>query len=165
MVTKLFNIYLLATKLRQGNVLHLSVILFTGGGVCHKRPPRHTTPQTHHHSLWTHHPLWTSHPLPLNTPRPLDTPPPLDTSPPTRAVDAGIRSTSGRYASYWNAFLCSHDFDAKKSGRYKQVLVLNELVTNRTHCSGTRTSILLSLDSNKTPHKTFQKHNLFQVFK
>ena len=42
--------------------LHLSVILFTGGGVCHTPPGRHL-------------------------PR------------------AGIQSTSGRYASYWNAIL------------------------------------------------------------
>ena len=58
-----------------------------------------------------------------------------------------------------------NDNGVNKSGRYKQVLALNELVTNWTYCNGTRTSISLSLDSNKTLHKTFQKHNLSQVFK
>ena len=51
--------------------LHLSVILFTGGGSGTPAPlGRHSSGQT---------PPW--------------------------AVHAGIRSTSGRYASYWNAFL------------------------------------------------------------
>ena len=58
-----------------------------------------------------------------------------------------------------------YDFGTKKSVPCKQVLVLNELVTSWTYCNGTRTSISLSLDSNKTLHKTFQKHNLSQVFK
>ena len=31
--------------------------------------------------------------------------PPEQTPPPRRAADSSIRSTSGRYASYWNAFL------------------------------------------------------------
>ena len=32
-------------------------------------------------------------------------PPPEQTPPPPREADSSIRSTSGRYASYWNAFL------------------------------------------------------------
>ena len=41
---------------------------------------------------------WSRHPLPEQG---TDTPPP----PPPREADSGIQSTSGRYASYWNAFL------------------------------------------------------------
>ena len=62
-----------------------------GGGVVvshkalrHPTPPRSDTP-----------------PPP---PRP-DTPPPRTRHPPPGEADSGIRSTSGRYASYWNAFL------------------------------------------------------------
>ena len=36
----------------------------------------------------------------------LSTPPGTKYTPPCREADSGIRSTSGRYASYWNAFLC-----------------------------------------------------------
>ena len=78
------------TKLREGNVLHLSVILFTGGRGC--TPPGHTHSPGHTHP-WTHTPIWTS--------------PRLDTHPGHRRPCTHIpplRSTSGRYASYWNAF-------------------------------------------------------------
>ena len=42
---------------------------------------------------WGRHPRQTRHPLPL------------EQTPPLQEPDSGIRSTSGRYASYWNAFL------------------------------------------------------------
>ena len=84
-----------ATKLGQGNV-------FTG--VCDSVNRGGGLPQCmlgyHHH--------------PLRTPPPgADTPPeqiPLRNRPPQsrhppREADSGIRSTSGQYASYWNAFL------------------------------------------------------------
>ena len=61
--------------------LHLSVILFTGGGLPGKVPTRAGTPPGRY------------------TPRQV----PLRQVPP--AMHAGLRSTSGRYASYWNAFL------------------------------------------------------------
>ena len=63
-----------------GNVifLHLSVILFKGRGT------------------WTGTP-WQVHPPGRYTPQ--------QVPPPGPATHAGIRSTSGRYASYWNAFL------------------------------------------------------------
>ena len=35
-------------------------------------------------------------------------PPGLITPPPPQAAESGIRSTSGRYASYWNTFLWSY---------------------------------------------------------
>ena len=63
--------------------LHLSVILFTGGSA--------TPHPLGTHPLWAHTPLGTP-PLGTHTPHPLC------------IVHAGIRSTSGRYASYWNAF-------------------------------------------------------------
>ena len=79
----------------QGNISHPSVILFTGG-VCFSA-------------------CWDTTP-PEQTPRPQEqtpppprkqTPPGADTTTPPspREADSSIRSTSGRYASYWNAFL------------------------------------------------------------
>ena len=76
--------------------LYLSVILFTGGCLPHPQDQRQTPPGRH-------------------TPRP--TPPAqcvLGYTPPaqcmlgympSRAVHAGIQSTSRRYASHWNTFL------------------------------------------------------------
>ena len=89
--------------------LHLSVILFTGGGL-----PQHMLghPLQSRHPQ-SRHPPWEQTP-PVPTPRSRhlpweQTPPSLsrhpwaDTPPPE--ADSSIRSTSGRYASYWNAFL------------------------------------------------------------
>ena len=71
--------------------LQVSVILLIGGAA--PRPPTPTPPTT------TPTPGQTSprSDLPLNQTPPGQTPPP--------EADSGIRSTSGRYASYWNAFL------------------------------------------------------------
>ena len=65
-------------------------------------------------ACWIHTPSRSRHPPPLgaDTPSPgsrlplprEQTPPGADTPPP-RDADCSIRSTSGRYASYWNAFL------------------------------------------------------------
>ena len=47
-----------------------------------------------------------------------ETPPPPGPDPPPREADCSIRSTSGRYASYWNAFLfCmgEYNFGANES--------------------------------------------------
>ena len=41
-----------------------------------------------------------------NPPGPGRPPPGPGRPPPPREADSSIRSTSGRYASYWNAFLC-----------------------------------------------------------
>ena len=80
-------------------------------------PPGHTFP-------WADTPLG-RHPLgqtPLPTdPLQADNPPPTlgrhpgNTSP--CAVHAGIRSTSGLFASYWNAFLCSQKYFLKNCSR------------------------------------------------
>ena len=53
------------------------------------------------------HTPWTTYPpdyIPPRTTYPPDYIPPRTTYPP-QAADSSIRSTSGRYASYWNAFL------------------------------------------------------------
>ena len=82
--------------------LHLFVILFTGGMVVSHKALRQTPPgpdtppppppRTRHTHPPDQMPPWTRH----------TTPP--DQTPP-READSGIRSTSGRYASYCNAFL------------------------------------------------------------
>ena len=78
-------------------------------------PPwtRYNTPPPPHQA---HHPPDQAH-LPRTrhtTPRTRHTTPPRPDIPPgsrpPREADSGIRSTSGRYASYWNAFLFSWTF-------------------------------------------------------
>ena len=86
-------------------------------------PPEHTTPpdQAHHHPAsppdhqtpprtrhtpptdQAHHPPGPGTPPGPDTPQSRHPPPGANTPPPE--ADSGIRSTSGRYASYWNAFL------------------------------------------------------------
>ena len=124
-LTKASNIYRPQRSCGQGNIFtpvcH-SVHRGGGGVVClvrgvsHKAlrqtPPwtRHTIPprpgtHTPHPRPVTKPPDQTPHTPPgLDTPRP-DTHPPDQTPPPSREADSGIRSSSGRYASYWNAFL------------------------------------------------------------
>ena len=108
-----------ATKLPQGNVFTPVCHSVHGGSATHRCPladtPLANTP-------WSdpsiRHPLG-RHPLPRQThPPPGQTPPPLGRHPlpqaytpgktPSYAVHAGIWSTSGRYASYWNAIFFSH---------------------------------------------------------
>ena len=102
--------------------LHLSVILFTGGGMSETEPPRSRHPPRAD-TPWVRHPTRADTP-PEQTPPEQTTPgadtPPCQTPPKSRhppgadtplgqtplpAADSSIRSTSGRYASYWNAFL------------------------------------------------------------
>ena len=75
--------------------LHLFVILFTGEEWYPRRhwgrPPRQQIPPQRRHT-------------PPGADTPSDQTPPDQTHPPPEA-DSGIRSTGGRYASYWNAFL------------------------------------------------------------
>ena len=59
-------------------------------------PPKEQTPHQDQTPPWTRHPPGSRHP-------PDQTPPPR--SRPPWEADSGIRSTSGQYASYWNAFL------------------------------------------------------------
>ena len=87
--------------------LQASVILSTGGVSASVHPgippPREQTP------LVTDPPPGAdTHPA--DTPQEQTPPPPSRHTPP-READSGIRSMSGRYASYWNAFLfLLHDF-------------------------------------------------------
>ena len=65
--------------------------------------PLEQTPPQNRHPSWELAPPWSSTPW-EQTPPGADTPP--EQTPPLREADSGIRSMSGRYASYWNAFLC-----------------------------------------------------------
>ena len=113
--------------------LHVCVILFTGGVSGQGEPPREgeppgadtpleqKPPRSRHTPSqdWTRpprdqtttplgreNPLGPDHPLPLGreNPFPRDQTTPRAGRPP-READASTRSMSGRYASYWNAFL------------------------------------------------------------
>ena len=102
-----------ATKLGQGNIFTSVCQEFCprGGGCLpqcmlgyQSQPPqsRHS-PGTRHPPLQgADTPPWSRHPLGADTPPGADTP--WNQAPP-READCSIRSTSGRYASYWNAFL------------------------------------------------------------
>ena len=75
-------------------------------------PPRpDTTPRTRHqhhhppHQTRHHHPPGSRHPPGPDTHPREQTPTPPGADTPLREADSSIRSTSGRYASYWNAFL------------------------------------------------------------
>ena len=92
-----------ATKLGQGNVF-TGVCLSTGGGegVCLSACWDARPPQTRHTPQ--------SRPPPEQTPprtrhTPPEQTPPWDQAHPPPGADSSIRSTSGRYASYWNALL------------------------------------------------------------
>ena len=121
--------------------LQPSVILLMGGGVCLSA-------------------CWDTHPSPrADTPPGPDTPlppqrstPPEQTPPgsrppweqtPPREADSSIRSTRGRYASYWNAFLFWHSLTScvsstkgMHSTHYKTVskMVLKMLLINQAAC-------------------------------
>ena len=98
--------------------LHLFVILFTGGSASvyagiptppGAAPPGADTPRSRH-LPGPDTPPPSSHPLEQTPPRPDATPPGPDTLPgadPPRSRHPGVWSMSGRYASYWNAFLYS----------------------------------------------------------
>ena len=84
-----------ATKLGQGNIFTSVCQEFCpqgGEGVCLSAcwdtPPREQTPRE-------------------------QTPPRTRQTPLPREAGSSIRSTSGRYASYWNAFLFSYSFEEK----------------------------------------------------
>ena len=116
--------------------LHVSVILFTGG--VSGEPPRDQadtplagrTPRTSQTPPGRENPPWDQGEPPgtrqipphrENPPRDqADTPPAGRTPPPDqgdlpREEDCSIRSMSGRYASYWNAFLSAIEIFSKKT--------------------------------------------------
>ena len=101
------NSYRPQTKLREGYVLQVFVILFTGGENLGRCPPAGTpplagTPPGRYTPLGRY-----TFPPVRYTPRagtPRRQVPPAGT-PPGSSTCWEIRATSGRYASYWNAFL------------------------------------------------------------
>ena len=112
--------------------LHVCVILFTGGGGLRADPPwTRQTPLPPGPGRPPHPPRTRQTPLPSPPKDQAEPPPPpqpgrhppdqadppqtrqtppdqADTPPPRREEDCSIRSMSGRYASYWNAFLLYH---------------------------------------------------------
>ena len=92
--------------------LHLSVFLFMGG-----------LPQCMlgYHTPWEQTPPGTD--TPWEQTLGADTPLGADTTPP-RQADSGIQSMSGRYVSYWNAFLlalkCGRD---EKNFRHEYLVI------------------------------------------
>ena len=69
-----------------------------------RHPPEQThPPRSRHPREQTPPSSQSSNPLPQGADTPLEQTPPKQTPP--READSGIRSMSGRYASYWNAFL------------------------------------------------------------
>ena len=77
------------------------------------------------------------HPPDRYTPR-AGTPPPGQVHPPLGTADYGIRSTFGRYASYWNAFLFAKFFEAVLNGH----LSINEISRKGRWSHNTVTSII-----------------------
>ena len=92
----LLDIYRPQRSCGQGNIFAPVCHSVHGGGLpqcmlgCHPPGSRDATPGSRHP-----HPPRSRHP-------PEQTPPAADTPP---EADSGIRSMSGRYVSYWNAFL------------------------------------------------------------
>ena len=85
--------------------LQVSVIL---GGVCLSACWDTTTPPGPDPPSTEQTPPEQTAPQDQTPPRadtPLEQTPPRADTPPPRQADSGIQSTSGRYASYWNAFL------------------------------------------------------------
>ena len=66
-------------------------------------PPRADPPESRH-PHWSRHTTTTTTPQTRETLPPVQPPPPRPGRPP-READSSIRSTSGRFASYWHAFL------------------------------------------------------------
>ena len=99
-----------ATKLGQGNVFTgVCDSVHKGVGVCLSAcwdttpPPQEQTPRSRHPPPKKQTPPKTP---PKKQNPPGAEPPPKKQTPPQEA-GSGIRSMSGRYASYWNAFLLS----------------------------------------------------------
>ena len=74
----------------------------------HTNPPwKETPPSGSRHPTRSRHPPGSRHPQPPRADTPLEADTPQKKTPP-READSDIRSMSGRYASYWNAFLLLH---------------------------------------------------------
>ena len=97
--------------------LQVSVILSTGGGVsasvhpgipCREQTPPGSRPPPEQTPPGSRDPQ--EHTPPGSRHQPQSRHPPGADTPPPREADSGIRSTTGRYASYWNAFLSRNKF-------------------------------------------------------
>ena len=82
--------------------LQVSVIHSVHGGGLRRTPPAGRTPRTR------------EKPPPNQADPPRQGEPPGPGRPPPREEDCSIRSMSGRYASYWNAFLSYLNFNILK---------------------------------------------------
>ena len=100
------------------------------------RPPKEQTPQTRQtpppdqaDTPGADTAPWEQTPLPVVADTPLGADPPGSRPPQTRQTpreaDCSIRSTSGRYASYWNAFLFFNIFSNIKFVLKNKVLVVD----------------------------------------
>ena len=69
------------------------------------RPPQSRPPPRADTPLRSRHTTTTTTPQTRETLPPEQPPPPRTRQTPPREADSSIRSTSGRFASYWNAFL------------------------------------------------------------
>ena len=117
--------------------LQASVILSTGGCLpqCmleyttpeQTHPPEQTPPRAD--TPWEQTPPRSRHPREQTPPPPrADTFPREQTPPHPREADSCIRSTSGRYASYWNAFLLTIFLNLRHFARF---LLLNFILSTR----------------------------------
>ena len=109
------------TKFAKVMFLHLSVILFTGGGCLPQcmlgytsqweqtTPWEYTSPPRSRHPHWSRHTGGSRHPQSRCPPSPrADTPwvqTPIEQTPILHSACWEIRPISGPYASYWNAYL------------------------------------------------------------
>ena len=90
-------------SVRRGGVLPQCMLGYHTPPGQGRTPPDQTPPWIRHPPQIRHH---HHHPPP---PPPIRHHPPWS-DPPPREADSSIRSTSGRYASYWNAFLLKYMF-------------------------------------------------------
>ena len=99
------NIYRPQRSCGQGNVF-TGVCLSTGGGGCLPQCMLgcHTPPGMENPPWMENPPRWRTPPMENPLPPRWRNPPRMEKRPP-READSSIWSTSGRYASYWNAFL------------------------------------------------------------
>ena len=115
--------------------LQVCVILFTGGEYLTRYPPPRdqvhppgpgTPPRTRYTPRGPGTPPWTRY-------TPPDQVPPLGPAPPPRTRE--IRSTCGRYASYWNAFLLMFMFMFVLDHRYPPLSKDQETSMSSLYCS------------------------------
>ena len=151
--------------------LQASVILSTGGCLpqCmlgyHSHPPGSRHPHGSRHPPGSRHPLGADTPPGSRYPPGVDTPSRADTSLPReqtpQEAGSGIRSMSGRYASYWNTFLFIMKPVWSASGwlsSYWNAFLLRNTVSKKfeeKHSSLSAHAKLFPESSNRTLHGEF----------